>query len=103
MQADLAECGSTRAQVAADLSRLSGRSITLAQVDAWVAPSHHQHRVPLEMVPAWVFATGSARLIEMVAEVAGLALATEEDRQYAEYGRVSLRREKLQRVLMERD
>ena len=98
---DLKECRLSRDQVALELTGMVGREITVAQIDAFVAESK-PHRLPAELLPAWVKVTGSRRLLEALLGELGLSVATEEDREFAELGRVRLRDEKLTRKLLER-
>ena len=91
---DLKQCRLSREQIALELTRLLEREITVVQIDAIVCETK-PHRFPLSMLPAWLQVTGSARLLRLVCEESGMALADETDRQFAELGRAGLRAEKL--------
>jgi hypothetical protein len=86
---DLKECRFSREQVAEALSRLIGRTITLAQIDAWAAETK-EHRLPAEYVPAWVRCTGSRRVLELLCAESGMWVADAEEHDFAEYGRARM-------------
>jgi hypothetical protein len=98
---DLRESRLSRDQIAMDVSRDTGRAISRAMIDAFVAETK-PHRFPAELIPAWTRVTGSRRLLDLLCSNLGLSIATEEDRDFAELGRTRLRDEKLTRRLMER-
>lgn len=101
LSADLKECEKSREQVALDLSEIVGTRITLAMIDAMVAPTK-ANRFPAEWIPAWIRVTGSERLFRELCGAAGLFLGSEEDRDFAELGRARLKAEKLERKLWAR-
>jgi len=86
---DLDECGVSRDQMAFALSGELGYPVTVAQIDAIVAPTK-ANRMPAEWIPAWVKATGSRRLLDVLCADCGLTVATSEDREFAEFGRHQL-------------
>ncbi len=88
----------SRDQVAEALGALLERSITRAQVDAWVADTH-AHRFPADLVPAWVRVTGSRRLIDLLAAECGLWAADEDEWDLAEMAREQIRKEKSEGVV----
>ncbi|KKL21473.1 hypothetical protein LCGC14_2445110 [marine sediment metagenome] len=90
---DLKECRWSREQVAEGLSKLIGRQISLAQIDAMIAETK-THRLPAELIPAWVRITGSARILDLVCAECGLWLADETEHDLAELSRAELDREK---------
>jgi hypothetical protein len=92
---DLRECRYSREQVADELSRLMGRTITVAQIDAYTAATK-THRFPAEMIPAWIQVTGSTRILATICRQAGVFLADEEEHKAAEYGRAIIERERLE-------
>jgi len=91
---DLAECPLSREQVAEGLSKLLGRDVSRAMVDAVVAETH-PHRFAAEWIPAWVRVTGSIRLLELITAECGLWTADADQHELAEYGRSALQRDKL--------
>lgn len=93
-QADLRECRQSRSEVALSISGLAGRQISLAQIDAWVAPTK-PHRIPLDLLPAWVKVTGSPRILKLIAASSGYQIADGTEQKLAEYGRTILQREEL--------
>lgn len=92
---DLRECRLARPEVARQLG------ITVAMLDAYIAETK-PHRFPAELIPAWIRVVGSRRILSTICEAAGLSIATPEDMQFAELGRVHLRGEKLGRKLWEK-
>ena len=98
---DLRECRLSRDEVAVRLARGLGRPITTAQIDAFVSQSK-PHRFPAELIPAWVSVTGSKRILDALAGLSGLSIATQEEREFAALGRAGLKREKLSQKLWER-
>lgn len=102
MLADLHGSRLSREEVALELSRVAGRAVSLAMLDAYLSETKQHHRFPAELLPAWVHVLGSARVLMAVCGQAGLSLATQEDRDFAELGRAELRRRKLGQSLWER-
>jgi hypothetical protein len=98
---DLDECGLSRAQVAHMMSAELGYPVSVAAIEAIVAETK-LNRMPAEWIPAWVKATGSRRLLDMLCEQAGLSIATKEDREFAEFGRHQLAIQKLTPGLWEK-
>lgn len=98
---DLCECGMSRAEIALRLSDMVGKSISKDTIDAWTA-STKPHRFPAEWLPAWVYITKSLRLLEVLTGPVGLSLATQEDRDFAELGRIKLNEQKLTKKLWEK-
>lgn len=98
---DIAFSTFSRSEIAQQLSNCIGRHISVAMIDAFIAETK-PHRFPAELIPAWVKILGSDRVLRAVCAEAGLSLATEEDREFAELGRTRLRDEKLTRRLWER-
>jgi len=90
---DLRECRWSREQVAEGLTRLVGREVSIAQLDAMLAESK-THRLPVEWVPAWVRVTGSRRLLELLVAECGMWLADEVEHDLAEIGRLKIEAEK---------
>jgi hypothetical protein len=97
---DLRESRLSRAQIAFDLSNLVGRAVSVATIDAWTAATK-PHRIPIEMVPAWVGVTGSRRVLDLICGEAKFYVATEQDLALAEMGRIHLEREQADRRLEE--
>lgn len=77
LQLDLAECGFTRAQVAARMSEVLARPITEPQVDGWVQPNREDRNLSLGWALAWMQATRSARVLRWLQGTAKDVLAPE--------------------------
>src|SRR5690348_13873491 len=73
--ADLRECPLSRAEVAIALSEMAARAVSESQIDAWTAESK-PHRIPVEIVGAWVRVLGSRRVLEVLCGGTGFHLAT---------------------------
>jgi hypothetical protein len=99
---DLKGSNLSRAEVAAELSRMTGRDISQAMIDAYVTPTKQNHRFPAELLPAWVYVLQSTRVLAALCRQVGLSVATREDQDFAEFGRARLREEKLSRKLWAR-
>jgi hypothetical protein len=93
---DVRECRRSRAQIADELSSRTGRSISVAQIDAYLAETKSGHRFPCDLLPAWVQVTGSRRVLDILCAAAGYCLADQTERELAELGRECIRREKSQ-------
>lgn len=96
---DLRESRLSRAQIADELSKLSGRSINESHLDAYAAESKAGYRFPAELIPVWVKVTGSRRVIDLVCGELGLHLADETEGRLAELGRAQIQREQLDEKL----
>ena len=88
---DLKGCPLSRIQVAEALSRALHLSVTVAQIDAITAPTKEGHRFPAFWLPAWTRITGSTRILSLLCEKAGVWMATDTDRKFAELGRAHLK------------
>lgn len=94
LAADIRECRLSREAIAEELSRLSGRDISPAQLDAYVAQSKTGHRFPAELVALWVKVTRSQRVLALLCEQAGLWCADVAEHELAELGRAQIMRER---------
>jgi hypothetical protein len=92
---DLKECRWSREQVGMALSRILGREITVAQIDALTAGTKIGHRFPAEMVAAWGRVTESRRILDLIAAEAGCWVEDGTERDLSELGRAQLQAEKL--------
>jgi hypothetical protein len=92
--ADARECRWSREQMAEVLSGALERHITEAQIDAMLATAKEGHRMPADLVAAWVRVTGSRRVIELLCEGTGLCVMDAAERDLAEFGRMVPAREK---------
>lgn len=64
----------SRAQVADEMSRLLGISVTERMLDCYTAESKEKHRFPAAFVPAFCRATADFRLLYLLAERLGFAV-----------------------------
>ncbi|GAA0600294.1 hypothetical protein [Paenochrobactrum glaciei] len=63
---DARDDGNNRADVAANMSRYLGRSISTAMLDKWASEASDEHRIPLDAFVALVDATGAKELLGFV-------------------------------------
>lgn len=82
--------GRDRYDIAASISRLSGRDMSKDMLDRYTAPSSDGHRFPLEALPALIQATGDFRLLELIAHKCGCKVLRGEEAMLAEIGALML-------------
>jgi hypothetical protein len=92
LQLDIKQCRYSREEIAARLSIAVSRPITVAQINAWTAETN-ANRFPLDMLAAWVVVTGSRRLLDLVVQSAGFAVADEYQVALAAYAKTLLDKE----------
>lgn len=97
----------SREQIADDMTELLGETVTVHQVNNWLAESH-PHRIPAEYLPAYCEATGSIEPLRIMSEVAGVftlpgpeALRAEIQRLREEEHKVGAERRKREMFLKE--
>ena len=105
---DIRECRWSRQEISHRLLMLTGRPISIATLDAMVANSK-DNRFPAEWIPAWVMATGSRRILDLLVGEAGFSVADQTERDLAQFARLriqttknSARADELRRSLWER-
>jgi hypothetical protein len=98
LKEDLKSCRFSRSEVVWRVNSLGGK-ITTALLDAYVAESKC-NRFPADLVPIWTKVMDSRRLLDAIAGEVGLFIATTEDQDFAELGRIQLRKEALSNLLM---
>lgn len=98
-------CGLSREAIAAEMSRLTGESISHFQINNWTALSKSNRSMPLEYAPALGIVTGDHAALRAVAEMAGCLLLEPEQVPFYELGRITAEdkdRAKRRKELMER-
>jgi hypothetical protein len=93
LAADVKGCTWSREQIAHGLSIYMRRDITVAMIDAMLAPSK-EHRFPAEWIPAWVRVTGSCRILTLLCAQSGMHLADGTQHDLAELARLQLQQKK---------
>lgn len=88
MGAALKECPADRIEVAARMTRLMGREITLSMINVYSAESHIDHNISLERAIAFDVATQSQALLKFYAVKTGCSVLVGEDALLAEWGMV---------------
>lgn len=82
--------------VAAEMSRLTEQDVSKSSLDAYVAPSRPDMRLPVELLPAFIEATGSAEPLRVLAEICGYELVGAQERGILELARIEARIDELQ-------
>lgn len=93
----LAGCGMSREEVAAEMTRLTGESVSRNHIDNWCSDAKREWRFPLEFVTAFCQITGNYALIEAVLTGTGQRLADERTIKAARLGVLAVERKKLAR------
>lgn len=81
------ECSGRRRQVAAAMTAHLGIPVSSAAVNKWTRPSEPAKQLAAAYLPAWVRATGSTRLLDLICGLCGRVAVTPE---VAEAGRLAL-------------
>lgn len=97
----LKEAEGDRFQVAAEMSRLTGGEVTKFQIDSWTGMSRKAWRFPLEMLPAFVTATGAYWLLDQIAGKCGCKVLVGDEIRFATIGRARDQRQRLDRFIRE--
>lgn len=84
----LKHCDLDRWQVAAEMSRLTGREISKYMLDAYTAESRSDHNFPFRYAAAFEVATGSYCLTNLVAKARGCKVLVGDEALLAELGRI---------------
>lgn len=69
---DIKKCPSSRYQIAAQMSELTGQEITESMLNSWTAESKDRHRFPCQFFPAFIIATGQRDAFEVLSKKSGL-------------------------------
>jgi len=77
-----------RHQVAAEMSRLTGRDISKYMLDAYTAESREAHNFPMRYAAAFEHVTNSYALTNLLAKARGCKVLVGEDALLAEFGRI---------------
>lgn len=84
----LKETPRSRAQVAADMSVLTGKTITESMLNTWTAESRELHRFPFAFAAAFEVACETTCLQQIMASKRGSVVLVGEDALLAELGRL---------------
>jgi len=88
------KCKKSRAQLAEEISFLSGRRLTEISLNKFTAESRTDYRWPAELDRAFCHATGDDTLLRCRAELAGYRLITADEIELLELGREYLRQKR---------
>jgi len=69
---DIKKCPSSRYQIAARMSELTGQEITESMLNSWTAESKDRHRFPCQFFPAFIIATGQRDSFGVLSKKSGL-------------------------------
>ena len=78
---DAKDDGKSRAEIAADMSRQLGRTISEDVINKWASEASGAHRIPLDAFIALIRATAAEELLGFIPEIFGFAVVPEK---YAE-------------------
>ena len=84
----LKHCAHDRIEVAARMSRMLGREVGLAMVNAYCSESHEQHNISFERAIAFDAATDGYALLNFFAAKRGCRVMVGEDALLAELGQL---------------
>jgi hypothetical protein len=84
------DCNKSRAQLADEMSYLTGERISEHMLNKYSADSKADHRFPLAFAAAFCHATGDGRLLEAIAAKLQLALVRPEEEKLLQLGRLAL-------------
>jgi hypothetical protein len=90
-----AESGKDRYEIAAEMSRLTGREVSKYMLDAWTAESREAYNIPFYILPVAEVACRSHLMSTWLAEKRGARLAIGRDALNAQYGRLKAMKDDL--------
>ncbi|MBF0368559.1 MAG: hypothetical protein HQL52_03790 [Magnetococcales bacterium] len=82
------ESSKDRDEIAMEMSRLTGKPISKAKLDAWTAESKEGHRFPFEFAAAFEEVTSSTSLQELLAQKRGSTVLVGEEVLLAKMGQL---------------
>lgn len=85
----LRNCGLSREVIAEELSRLTGESISIHQINNWTSAAKEDRSIPLEQLAALTIVTGDAGLAQAALECAGYVVLRPEERAFYDLGRLA--------------
>lgn len=96
---DLKHPTKSRPEIADELSALLGRTITSDQLDNWSAPSHANHRLPLDVAVAAQLVTGKTEALSAALKAIDGKVVTGKDLIYLEHSKKLIARQRLDREI----
>jgi hypothetical protein len=88
------ECGKSRAQLADEMSRLTGTEVTVRRLNAFTAESREDYRFPAELLRALCIATGSHQLLRCLVAESGFFMISRAENDLLELGREYLKQKR---------
>ena len=95
MSQALKDCPHDRIEIAARMTRLMGREISVSMLNAYTAESHTDHNISLERAIAFDIATERRALLKFYAAKLGCGVLVGDEIMHAEIGRIQEMRDKL--------
>lgn len=95
MSAAVADSGLDRTEIAARMSALTGREVSVHMINAYTSPEREAHNVSLERAIAFDLATGMHALLRLYATKCGARAYIGRDALLAELGRAEVLRDEL--------
>lgn len=93
----LKKCPYSRHEVAAKLSKKTGKEITYHTLNSWTAESKELRRFPVEFLPAFCHVTGDFTILKVIANIAGGFFIEGEEAIYTQLGRIQAEEAKLEK------
>jgi hypothetical protein len=84
--------GKSRAQIADEMTFLTGRKVTERMLNGYTAESKEDYLFPAELTRAFCVATGDTRVLHCLAELNGFRVVSAEESELIELGRAFLQR-----------
>ncbi|SDB03373.1 hypothetical protein SAMN05660653_00148 [Desulfonatronum thiosulfatophilum] len=100
----LEKCPISREDLAEEMSRVTGESVTVNHLNSWTAASKQGWRFPLEFAAAMAMITGNTAILDAALSVTGFRVVSVDDLKIMEFGRLTLEEKKRasrKRALME--
>jgi hypothetical protein len=88
------QCGKSRAQIAEEMSELTGTEVTVRRLNAFTAESREDYRFPMDLARAFCAATNNYELLFGIVGRSGLHVITETEMELLRLGREYLRQKR---------
>lgn len=95
----LRECSMDRAEVARLMAEFLDEDVTKNMLDAYASEARAEHTIPYLRLAALVHVTGDHRLLQLLADLFGLAVIDKDYLPWVEYGQAAEKRDELNRIM----
>lgn len=82
----------SRQTIADEMTRLTGREVTVRMLDHFAAETHSAHRFPAAWLPAFCVAAGDCEVMRLLVSAAGFRMVDAEEILLIEYARATLKK-----------